>query len=408
MYPSSPSRRGEGGFTLIETMVAMVLLVVVVTLSLTFVFAMQNFSTRQQLFVEPRQTARRGVDYLSYFLRNAGARVVRNNSGIVAWSNSGDATHNTVAGLVQVSYNNVTSAQSTYADLGTDVISMVLPAGDFSIPVQKYPGNQGVGGAASVMFINFSKGCGASNDDAANIAAFQSECECTYGSYVNVYDDKGTVITAQINPPNPGGQNNGISSMCNSNPPQIKIAFNSGLSNYNPPGAYPELDCPVCTLGSMQFASFRVKNHQLQENSVLFNPASPDAGFVPLLDGVEDMQIAYIFDDGTIWNDISSNDLPAPTAAMGYDMTKFSGTPTGGVPLPPLTQGASGDNAHGVTHLRGLRLSIVARSSTPMPLTTRNRYFKPAVEDGAQGTLDSYYHYRLTGTIMIRNQMLGE
>jgi hypothetical protein len=394
---------------MIEMLVAMTILVVVLVLSFSLLFAMKTFARRQQLYVEPRQTARRGVDYLTYFIRNAGARVTSGNSGIVAWQNTVSQGNKSVGTMTQVSYDNVTGNETgnatvtdtvggqpwlttRFADIGTDIISMVLPAGDFSIPVKKYEGGQG--GAAVTMFVNFSKGC---NNDDLNLQLFKNECQCDCGTSINVYDDKGTVITAQLDPANNGGHCNGLESMCNQG--QIKLIFNSGLSPYNPPGAFPQLDCPVCNIGSMQYASFRVKDKQLQQSSGLFQPGTPNSGFSPLLDGVEDMQIAYIFDDGTVWDDSPTHRLPAPSTVTGW----------GGVPLPPVAVGPPiVDDVHGVSHVRGLRISLVAVSPDPLPQIYSNRFFKPAVEDGIQGPNDNFYHHRLTATVMIRNQMLGD
>lgn len=410
MAPKSRNSRGCSGFTMIEMLVAMTILIVVLVLSFTLLFSMQSFAKRQQLYVEPRQTARRGVDYLTYFIRNAGARVTSGNSGLVAWTNTADTQHNSVGTMTQVSYDNITGNElgnttqtntvnglpwstTAFGDIGTDIISVVLPAGDFSIPVKKYQG--GTGGAAATMFVNFSKGC---DDDALNLQLFKDECQCDCGTYINVFDDKGTVITAQLDPVNNGGNCNGLSSMCGQG--QIKLIFNSGLSPYNPPGAFPQLDCPVCNIGSMQYASFRVKNKQLQQSSSVFQTTNTDASFSPLLDGVEDMQIAYIFDDGTVWDDRAGHRLPAPATVSGA---------SGGIPLPPIAAGPPiQDDPHGVSHIRGLRISLVAVSPSAIPQLFTNRYFKPAVENGTQGPNDNFYHSRLTATIMIRNQMLGE
>jgi len=369
-------------------MVSMALLLVVLVMSLVFLFSMQTFSRRQQLFVEPRQTSRRAVDYISYLVRNAGARVTSGNSGLVTyaltgWTGGGGGT----SSPVQVTFNNLTASQASagYGDLGTDLINVILPAGDFFIPVKKYQG--GTGGAAAVMFINFSKGC---PDDTVNEQMFRDECQCGesdnpygYGSIISVFDDSGTVISAELDKTPVG-----IQSMCSQG--QIKLNFNSGLSPYNPPGGFPELQCPTCNVGSMQYASLRVKNGELQQGSAIFNPSAVDAGFVPLLDNVEDLQIAYIYNDGNIYNNATNHRIP--TTANTPDQVPSA------VPGDPYE----------IKNVMALRITVVARSSMPAPHVITNRYFRPAAEDHAAGSHDKFYHHRLTATIVIRNQILGD
>ena len=414
MWPNCRSERGraERGFTLVEVLVALTVLVVVIVLSMSVLFAMQRFSQRQQVYVEPRQTARRGVDYLSYFIRNAGARVVKNSSGIVAWGTMPGAHQNDPVLAHQASFNNLdaTQAAADYGDLGTDLITMILPSGDFSIPVKKYPG-LGWGGAASHIVLSFNKGCNPAlslpQQNDANVAAFISECQCSYGELVSFFDDKGTTITAMIDP-----APNAISSQCQQG--TIDIAFNHGLAPFNPPGAYPELNCPTCWMGSMQFSCFRVHNRQLQQLMGAFDPLNvpDDSNWTPLLENVEDLQIAYIFEDGSIWNDDPGNRLPNPVSdGANYNAAMFAPYPavSGGVPMPPPNTGGNAgiDPDNGITHLSGLRLTVVARSEAPVLLQRSNRYTKPVVEDGIAAGNDDFYHHRITATIMIRNQMLG-
>jgi hypothetical protein len=133
-------------------------------------------------------------------------------------------------------------------------------------------------------------------------------------------------------------------------------------------------------MGAVRYICFRVKNNQLQQRWGLFDPSSPDTGFVPLLDNVEDMQIAYIYDNGTVVN----NAVPPQVGP--------NGTPT----------------ATDVTHVVGIRLTVTARSDRlPVTLTHRNRFGRPAAEDHPAGDLDDRYHYRLTTTLMVRNRTLG-
>ena len=61
----------ERGFTLIEVTVSLTILVVVLVLSMTLLWSMQGFAKRQKQFAEPRQTARRAMDYVASKLRAA-------------------------------------------------------------------------------------------------------------------------------------------------------------------------------------------------------------------------------------------------------------------------------------------------------------------------------------------------
>ncbi len=56
----------------------------------------------------------------------------------------------------------------------------------------------------------------------------------------------------------------------------------------------------------------------------------------------------------------------------------------------------------------GMRVSVVSRANTPVPLMERAKFFRPASEDRAEDpNTDRFYHYRLTSTVMIRNRNLG-
>lgn len=119
MWLSYPNRRGEKGFTLIEATISLTLLLVVLVVSLTFLFSMRTFSQRQEMFTSPRQTARRALDYMTYYIRGAGdLNTTQNNpNAIVVWykQKSGSAA-------VQATFDNVTN--TSYADAGTDMISL--------------------------------------------------------------------------------------------------------------------------------------------------------------------------------------------------------------------------------------------------------------------------------------------
>jgi hypothetical protein len=100
------------------------------------------------------------------------------------------------------------------------------------------------------------------------------------------------------------------------------------------------------------------------------------------------LQIAYIYDDGTIWN----------SAAQTLSTT-------GDVPTQPGTGTAAPPDIRSVT---GLRITIVGRSvQLPVTMLSHDKYSRPAAENHAGGLADRFYHYRLTDTVMLRNRMLG-
>ncbi len=70
---NEPARRAppRRGFTLLEAMVSLLLLVIVLVVAMTMLFQMRAFAERQQYFMLPRQTARRAADYLSYYFAGA-------------------------------------------------------------------------------------------------------------------------------------------------------------------------------------------------------------------------------------------------------------------------------------------------------------------------------------------------
>ncbi|MGC8762330.1 MAG: hypothetical protein ACP5VN_01650 [Acidobacteriota bacterium] len=363
------------GFTLVEATVSMFLLVVVLVLSLTFLFSMRTFSQRQELFASPRQTARRAIDYVGYYVRGATDMNTHGNpnSIVIFYQRNSDN--------VQASYNNVTNA--AYADLGTDIINLAVPTqGALNIPIVKWPGGDL---NAATAWIGFAEGCPppygplAGGSDATNMQMFKEmtgfDPATGKSAILTVVDAQGHWTYYQIT-------NYQDSNCRDSNQEIIHVVANPGQSDgLNPPGGPGgTLNAPVNIMAAVRYTCFRVKNGQLQQRWGLFYPTTPDDGFVPLLDNVEDLQVAYIYDDGTILN----NDVPTQAG--------LNGSPT----------------ATDVTHVVGLRLTVTARSNRlPVTVTHRNRFGRPAAEDHAAGGLDDRYHYRLTTTLLVRNRTLG-
>ena len=187
MWRSSRSPRPLRGFTLVEAMVSLMLLVIVMVVSMTLLFPMRSFAERQQFFMQPRQTARRAADYLSYFLgggvRPATRRRYAERAGHVLQLASNAAS------LVQASYNNLTGTETgnanvnlvtplgtitstNFGDLGTDIISVAVPTGPpGEVPRLRAPSRR----TARTRTSGSTSGKAArSDDDVTNMALFKA------------------------------------------------------------------------------------------------------------------------------------------------------------------------------------------------------------------------------------------
>ncbi len=432
-------RKPLRGFSLAEASISLTLLIIVMVVSLTLLFSMRSFAERQQFVMEPRQTARRAVEYLSFFLE--GAADLNREGGmpnaIVTYYNS-DASND--ASLVQASYNNLadgkdgnaalslatplgTIASTNFGDLGTDIISVAVP----TVRPAKYaifgafPGN----GADRDLWINFREGCGVS--DARNMELFKA---ATFGGptdadsspdNLTVVDNNGVwaylKIVSYVSPSNCASANQVI---------HVKVspgqAPGSGGPIAPPFGslADPAVGDPSFLVTGLQYFSFRVRTDaatgipSLEQKNGLFNPLTdnPGAAFVPVIENVEDLQVAYMYFTGEIWNSA----VQVMSAAMANCTTCLTDVPIQSGPKAASFQPLD------VLNVAGLRFSLVGRSR-PMSLqvrtqtnispsgapgTTGNRHFRPAIEDHtAAAAYDNFDHQRLTTTLMLRNRMLG-
>jgi type II secretory pathway pseudopilin PulG len=378
MSPRSRSNTVSRGFTLIEATISMTLLLVVLVLSMAFLFAMRTFSQRQELFTSPRQTARRAIDYLSYYVAGASDMFQsiqpgeNNPNAIVVWTNSKYPAAGTP---IQNTWDNV--ANTAYADASTDIISLAVPTST-GINAQYDPsgGDYATGSTGTVAFM---AGCGGTNDDAANLALFKrlTGADSTgQSALLMLAGGSGTWGYLRIT---------GYGASDCGGTQTIAVNVTPGNSMAISAPSATALSPNYVLKAGVLFSSFRVKGGQLQQKTGLFLPATPDAGFTPLLDNVEDFQVAYIYSDGSIWN----------SAAQTLATTNR---------VPP--QGTT--NATDVVNVIGLRITVVARSSElPVTILSRARYNRPAAENHAAGAKDRFYHYRMTATVMLRNRMLG-
>ncbi len=176
---------------------------------------------------------------------------------------------------------------------------------------------------------------------------------------------------------------------------------------------------PAFMFTGLQYYSFRVRTDpatgipNLEQKNGLFDPATdnPGALFVPVIENIEDLQIAYMYQSGAVWN-TGLNVISAAMADCAPCLTDI-----------PFQAGPSGAaSLLDIRNVVGLRASVVARSR-PMTLPvrtqtdvsqagtvglTRNKHFRPAVEDHVAATVfDNFDHSRQTTTLMLRNKILG-
>jgi len=446
------------GFTLIEAIVSLILLVAVMMLAMTLLFTFRTFAERQQFNTTPRQASRRALDYLGIFGAGAGdlnvtaAEISANNpknpNALVMFYNKVAASP---ANRTQASYDNLPTA-STFGDEGTDLISLTIPTNAVSIDggaantIPMYQDPLKATAPFNLLFFNFQAGCPINNranmDQFKAITGFDSVTNKSaplllvdgIGKWLYVriadYQDDGSA--------NPAGSicaNRGVASP--DNIMQVQLEAVPGLDT---PGGHIELAGPlnskVRLLAGTQNVAFRVRNKALQQKigfgtNGLFDPLAPDTGFTTVLDNVEDFQVAYLFQDGTFRNTASTSltnsgtypDMGVPQQA-GPCGTIAACTGTCNCTAPTATP-----DALDVANVVGLRLSIIGRSN-PLPLssmkvterpklgTAGNSYrdgfhVRPPSENHAAPTVLPvstvvYDYYRITTTLAIRNRLLEE
>ncbi len=431
-------------------MVSLALLVVVMVVSLTLLFTMRSFAERVQIVIEPRQTSRRAVDYLTHFLQGATDVGIGGQNAVVTYYNS-DAS--IVASRIQATFDNLTGSElgnsetpvgsgvTAFGDAGTDLISILLPTGSLG-KYQLFPNWLGDSPPTRDYYIGFRRGCGVGNDDAANMIAFQAETGENGTGHSNglllLQDNQGLWqyfrIKAYVNanPATDGcavttGWNVHIQTEPGTAPPSA-----GGDGPLDPPGGHTgTMNDPVFIVTGLGAFSFRVRTVNgvptLQQKSGLFDPATDNPGnaFVPIIENIEDFQVAWLYSDGTFWQtangtyDLKNYTAPAPPG--GPTPTPGGPAPT---PIPADCNGQCRDDvpwqagptapapARDITQVMGLRFSVVARSR---PITFGARQmsagglrFRPAVENRTTpGTPDDFEHYRATVTVMLRTRMLG-
>jgi prepilin-type N-terminal cleavage/methylation domain-containing protein len=369
--------RSEAGFTLIEVLIALTLTVLLMGVASELMVSMRRSSDRMRLSAEARRTAQQAADYLAMHVRGASDTnaTLGNPAAILVWYQRNGAA-------VQATWNNVSNP--ALADVGTDIITVARPDTLIRSRCLDWPGSANT--AANARW-QFGMGC---PDGQTNLDLFKDltgyDPDTGIGEPVLIVDSLGQYsfyqVTRYLDAWNVGQG-------CSQTPPELHLVANPGLSNMlNPPGGQPALVQPIHMMLGVRFYSFRVRNGWLEQKEGIFDPAtdSPGTSFVPVLPNVEDVQLAWIFNDGQVWN----------TAAQQL--------PSGTYPNSVPSQG-TGD-AYDVINVVGLRVSVVSRSGEELSMDLDARFHRPAVEDRTGGAPDRFFHHRVTTLAMVRNRNL--
>jgi prepilin-type N-terminal cleavage/methylation domain-containing protein len=369
----SRNSKSQKGFTLIEMTISLFILVIVLVLSMSLLFSMKNFAQRQRQFAEPRQNARRAVDYLGGFIRSAtDMNFASGNPNCIVASYSLGGT------VKQSTQNDVQNA--ALAEQGTDIITVGTAPTYTPVEVTN------IDNTGTQWTLNFSNFCTGATQNMKLLMDATGDCSTTCGGGTSNCSCLSDLLSAYNMDT---GQWNFVQiskykvSTCN--PPNSSITVDMSLNTASNGGDNSGVVTATSSSHAMlsaglRYLSFRVRQDpndattlQLQQKQGMFDPAvdNPGNNFFGILDNIEDMQLAYIYNDGTVVNNV------APTQAN-------------------------------IANLIGIRLSVTARANTPVSLAERAKFLRPASEDRpAADDFDRFYHYRLTSTIMIRNRSLG-
>jgi Tfp pilus assembly protein PilV len=374
MWRRSPETDRRAGFSLTELLVTMAGLTIILTVSAQLLFETRRAAVRQQFQVEARQLARAAVDYIHFMVRGANDL---NYSGDLPFQ----GTVLTQVGVRpnqtrQVSYNN--SADANLADLGTDVIT--LARAEESLTVEPIGWGDFDNSANSATW-QFTWAC---PDAAANLAAFQRLVgwDGTTSRWLLVADATGGWRFYQINgfgnTDCPGVAGTIVATSAN---PQGNGYLEPMEATLAPLAAQPNQ--PRLRLG-VGWVTLRVHDGWLEQKNEIFDPATdnPGTAFMQLLPNVEDLQIAYIFRNGELWNNSPGHTL--------------------GTSVP--TQGNPG-NATDAANVLGLRITVTVRAPQAAPGDNQDRFRPLAAEDHVPTAgPDRFYRYQSSGVALLRNR----
>ncbi len=432
---STDARRVRRGFTLIEAMVSLLLLVIVLTVAMTMLFQMRAFAERQQFFMLPRQAARRAADYLSYYVASASdlneAATPPNPNALVVYYNLGGR-------ILQASYDNLTGTEplnaittpdvsTSFGDIGTDIVTLIAPVSPARYRVfPPFPGF----GANRDIWLNFRVGCGTS--DAANVLAFKAATgfDATASALLMFEDKDGEWSYFQI--PSGGYLNDGdCTDVTTYKNIHVRADTRAPGSLPAPPNGGVAFTNPVYLATGIQAISFRILTDpadnlpKLQQKLGLFDPNTdnPGTAFVNVMENIEDLQVAYVYPDTSIWN-TSGQTIALGVTGCATDPACDNHVPTQGGPGAVTAEVRDAQNVIGIRFsvtARSPRLSIGARQLTNVNVvenltTTTSLHFRPASENHPvtmdplnplRPLYDVFDHYRATTTLLLRNRVLG-
>lgn len=431
--------RTRRGFTLIEAMVSLLLLVIVLTVAMTMLFQMRAFAERQQFFMLPRQAARRATDYLSYYFASASdaGDIQKSPNALIMYYNLNGNT-------LQASYDNLTGTEpgnavttpnvtTRFGDIGTDIITLVAPLNPAKYRIA--PNFPAFAAGLKDIYVNFRVGCGGplGIDDATNTTEFKAATgyDAVNGSsLMMLQDSNGEWSYFQI--PAAGY----VGSKCNDTFTYKNFHIQAAIQSAAlpaPPNGGAAFSDPAYLVTGLQFISFRVRTDpvdnlpKLQQKLGLFNrnTDNPGVAFVNVMENVEDLQIAYVYANGDVWNNTAARTISQVNAGAQCNVAVCDKH----VP-PQAGPGAVSQEPLDITGVIGLRFSVTARSPrlsigarqltnvnvTEALATTSSQHFRPASENHPvtmdplaplKPLYDLFDHYRATSTMLLRNRTLG-
>lgn len=440
----SSSKRTAAGFTLMEVLVVLATLGMILWMAGQLLFPMRQAAERQRLQVEARQAARSAADYSAFLIRNASDMNTSvqplNPAAILTYlwkgPNPGGGGNFPACpgdnGCVQLSYNNVDQGATSFASDGTDVVT--ISAADQTAFPTKITGASPFPSPftnASVEYWAFSLGCvmGSPTQDTDNFNAFVDATKDPLvvppaqpvsrtlivadpgsGAWLiyKILDYRSANNATSCTVPNPTCVVAGAPTPC------IEVSADPDNANgLNPPGGPTALGNPPLLVVGTRFQSLRVCNGWLEQKEGLFDPQADNncpalpsgtvefpqqpphdpatTGWSALLPNVEDFQVAYMFRNGTTWN--------GPTATL-------SATEGCNDAVPSANDDPNNLNQFDARAILGLRITVTARSSTPVTLAGKAAFPRPIAEDHdptAAGD-DLYYRFQVSAVTMLRNR----
>jgi len=365
-----PTVRREAGFSLIEILLALGLTALLMMVASQLIVSMKRSSDRMRINANTRLRAQKALDYVATNIRGATDMNpnANNPAAIMTWYQRGGTTN------LQASWNNVTN--SNLADIGTDILTIARPSANTFATGLSFSSTD----SSTPSVFLFSGGCPSSSD---NLTLFKNLTG--NGRPALLVDENGLWSFYQITNYLDGAN----AASCSFSPPRIQVTANPGSSNLlEPIPAPPAFATPPSLMLGVQFYTFRIRNGWLEQKLGLFDPTTdnPGTAFSPLIPDIEDLQIAWIFTDGTVWNSNAQQ--------------LASGTYTNSVPA----QGTG--LVYDVINVNALRVTLVARSSEELAWDSIALFNRPPAEDHAGGSKDRFFHHPAKTLVMIRNRNL--